>query len=79
MAVNKPSPRVQPEDKVCLHCHKSMATCAICDVLHEKGPLFWDKSSIQKKSKIRLSQNLFFSPSESSSFGLYIDIPFLYG
>ena len=26
MAVNKPSPRVKPEDKVCLRCHKSLAT-----------------------------------------------------
>ena len=23
--VNEPCPRVQPEDKVCLHCHKSQA------------------------------------------------------
>ena len=27
--VNEPSPRVQPEDKVCLHCYKSLATRAI--------------------------------------------------
>ena len=26
MAVNRPSPRAQPEDKVGLHRHKSMAT-----------------------------------------------------
>ena len=26
MAVNEPSPRAKPEDKVCLHCHKSLAT-----------------------------------------------------
>ena len=24
MAVNEPSPRAKPEDKVCLHCHKSL-------------------------------------------------------
>ena len=29
MAVNEPSPRAQPEDKVCLRCHKSLATRAI--------------------------------------------------
>ena len=29
MAVNQPSPRAQPEDKVCLRCHKSLATRAI--------------------------------------------------
>ena len=29
MAVNGPSPRAQPEDKVCLRHHKSMATCAL--------------------------------------------------
>ena len=29
MAVNQPSTRVQPEDKVCLRCHKSLATRAI--------------------------------------------------
>ena len=29
MGVNEPSPRAQPEDKVCLCCHKSMATRAI--------------------------------------------------
>ena len=26
MAVNKPSPRAQPEDKVCLRSHNSLAT-----------------------------------------------------
>ena len=29
MAVNQPSTRAQPEDKVCLRCHKSLATRAI--------------------------------------------------
>ena len=29
MAVNEPSPRAKPEDKVCLRCHKSLATRAI--------------------------------------------------
>ena len=29
MAVNQPSPRAKPEDKVCLRCHKSLATRAI--------------------------------------------------
>ena len=29
MAVNEPSPRAEPEDKVCLRCHKSLATRAI--------------------------------------------------
>ena len=29
MAVNEPSPRAQPEDKVCLRCHKSLATRAL--------------------------------------------------
>ena len=29
MAVSEPSLRVKPEDKVCLHCHKSLATRAI--------------------------------------------------
>ena len=29
MAVNEPSPRAQPEDKVYLCCHKSLATHAI--------------------------------------------------
>ena len=29
MVVNQPSPRAQPEDKVCLRCHKSLATRAI--------------------------------------------------
>ena len=29
MAVNELSPRAQPEDKVCLHYIKSLATCAI--------------------------------------------------
>ena len=29
MAVNKLSPRAKPEDKVCLRCHKSLATRAI--------------------------------------------------
>ena len=29
MAVNQLSPRAQPEDKVCLRCHKSLATRAI--------------------------------------------------
>ena len=28
MAVNEPCLRAQPEDKVCLHCHKSMSTRA---------------------------------------------------
>ena len=26
MAVNKPSPKAQPEDEVCLHSHNSLAT-----------------------------------------------------
>ena len=29
MAVNEPSPRAEPEDKVCLRCHKSLATRVI--------------------------------------------------
>ena len=29
MAVNEPSPRAKPKDKVCLHCHKSLAIRAI--------------------------------------------------
>ena len=29
MAVNELSPRAKPEDKVCLRCHKSMATRAV--------------------------------------------------
>ena len=29
MAVNEPSPRAKPEDKVGLRCHKSLATRAI--------------------------------------------------
>ena len=29
MAVNEPSPRAKPQDKVCLRCHKSLATRAI--------------------------------------------------
>ena len=29
MAVNEPSPRAQPETKVCLHCHKSHGYCAL--------------------------------------------------
>ena len=33
MAVNEPSPRAQPENKVCLRCHKSLATRAIT-VMH---------------------------------------------
>ena len=29
MAVNGPSPRAKPEDKVCLPCHKSLASSTI--------------------------------------------------
>ena len=41
MAVNRPSPRAQPEDKVGLRRHKSMATWAltiICDRIWENPP-----------------------------------------
>ena len=41
MAVNRPSPRVQPEDKIGLRRHKSMATglqvlCMLHSVAHAK-------------------------------------------
>ena len=42
MAVNRPSPRAKPEDKVCLRGHKSMATRAISDIYFTK--------SIERKS-----------------------------
>ncbi len=32
MAVNEPSPRAKPEDKVRLRCHKSLATRAITNI-----------------------------------------------
>ena len=41
MAVNEPSPRVKPKDKVCLRCHKSLATpCYNCYniISHLIGP-----------------------------------------
>ena len=38
MAVNEQSPRTEPEDKVCLCCHESLATRAITYVSHLIGP-----------------------------------------
>ena len=39
MAVNEPSPRAKPEDKVYLRCHKSLATRAITIIYpHLIGP-----------------------------------------
>ena len=40
MAVNEPSPRAKPGDKVCLHYHKSLATHAITIICleHLIGP-----------------------------------------
>ena len=46
MAVNQPSPRAQPEDKVCLRCHKSLATRAITIIYisHLIGQLLQSKT-----------------------------------
>ena len=48
MAVNEPSPRAKLEDKVCLRCHKYLATRAItaCYISHLIGPEFSARSSI---------------------------------
>ena len=41
MAVNHPSPRAQPEDKVGLRCHKSLATRAILNYCRIKSSIMY--------------------------------------
>ena len=49
MAVNEPSPRAKPEDKVCLRCHKSLAPCYNCYISHLIGP----DSGVRDQSIVR--------------------------
>ena len=55
MAVNEPSPRAKPKDKVCLRCHKSLATRVITVIIisHLIGP----DSGVHDESIVTVTEN----------------------